>query len=122
MHLIKVPSGDIVAAINGSSAFGEVARAVIAFAKDPESEDVRVLSQEKNNAGRSDLALAYRIESAIVTTDDGKQTPVGSSASWDRPGGASAICYALTQQIAVLASAVAKCSKRSARPVSHVIR
>ena len=77
VHLIKVPSGDIVAAINGSSAFGEVARAVIAFAKDPESEDVRVLSQEKNNAGRSDLALAYRIESAIVTTDDGKQTPVG---------------------------------------------
>jgi hypothetical protein len=77
VHLIKAPGGDIVAAINGSSAFGEVARAVIAFAKDPESEDVRVLSQEKNNAGRSDLALSYRIESTTVTTDDGKQTPVG---------------------------------------------
>ena len=77
VHLIKAPGCDIVAAINGSSAFGEVARAVIAFAKDPESEDVRVMSQEKNNAGESDLALAYRIESTTVTTDDGKRTPVG---------------------------------------------
>jgi len=70
VHLVKVPGGDIVAAINGSSAFGEVARAVIAFAIDPQAGDGQgVLSQEKNNAGRNDLALTYAIESALVTTD-----------------------------------------------------
>jgi hypothetical protein len=77
VHLVKVPNGDIVAAITGSSAFGKVARAVIAFAKDPEADDVRVMSQEKNNSGRNDLALTYHIETTTVTTDDGKQTPVG---------------------------------------------
>ena len=71
VHLIKVPGGDIVAAINGSSAFGEVARAVIAFTLDLQSGDgTGVLSQEKNNAGRCDLALEYAIESVTVTTDD----------------------------------------------------
>jgi hypothetical protein len=63
--------GDIVAAINGSSAFGEVARAVIAFTLDLQSGDgTGVLSQEKNNAGRLDLALAYTLETVTVTTDD----------------------------------------------------
>lgn len=59
VHLIKAPGGDILAAINGSSAFGEVARAVVAFALDLQAADgTGVLSQEKNNAGRSDLALS----------------------------------------------------------------
>jgi hypothetical protein len=71
VHLIKVPGGDILAAINGSSAFGEVSRAVIAFALDLQAADgTGVLSQEKNNAGRNDLSLAYSIESATVQTDD----------------------------------------------------
>jgi hypothetical protein len=70
-HLTKTPGGDIVAAINGSSAFGEVPRAVIAFAVDLQSGGSQgVLSQEKNNAGRKDLALTYIIESVKVTTDD----------------------------------------------------
>ena len=56
----------VVAAINGSSAFGEVARAVIAFTLNLQSGDgTGVLSQEKNNAGQCDLALAYAIESTI---------------------------------------------------------
>jgi RecA-family ATPase len=47
VHLVKAPGGDIVAAINGSSAFGEVARAIIAFARDPQPDDNEcVLSQE----------------------------------------------------------------------------
>lgn len=72
VHLHKAPGGDIVAAINGSSAFGEVARSVIAFAKDPLSpEGHRVLSQEKNSAGSEDLALAYAIETTEVQTDEG---------------------------------------------------
>lgn len=78
VHLTKAPGGDVVAAINGSSAFGEVARAVIAFAKDQQSaEGIRVLSQEKNNAGSEDLALEYVIESQRVETDAGKAADVG---------------------------------------------
>ncbi|QZH67698.1 AAA family ATPase [Mycolicibacterium farcinogenes] len=78
VHLTKAPGGDVVAAINGSSAFGEVARAVIAFAKDQQStEGIRVLSQEKNNAGTEDLALEYVIESHRVETDAGKAADVG---------------------------------------------
>ncbi|OBH94889.1 hypothetical protein [Mycobacterium sp. E2733] len=77
--MIKVPGGDIVAAINGSSAFGEVPRAIIAFAQDQQVDDdfQWVLSQEKNNLGRKDLALTYTIKSTEVCTDDGHKTQVG---------------------------------------------
>lgn len=60
--LRKAPNGDVVAGINGSSAFGEVARSIFGFAKDLESGE-RILSQAKNSAGEEDLALTYRIES-----------------------------------------------------------
>lgn len=77
-HLNKSGNGDVVAGINGSSAFGEVARAVFGFAKDPESDDGdRIMSQEKNSIGEEDLALTYRIGSEIVTTDSGKSAEVG---------------------------------------------
>jgi hypothetical protein len=77
VHLNKAPGGDVVAAINGSSAFGEIARSVFAFAKDPESEDGhRVMSQEKNNAGEEDLALVYDIEKQIVRTDSSRTAEV----------------------------------------------
>lgn len=85
VHLVKSPGADIVAAINGSSAFGEVARGVIAFAKDPESTDGhRIMSQVKNSAGPEDLSLAYRIEPSVVMTTQGhaevaKFTVVGPS-------------------------------------------
>jgi hypothetical protein len=69
VHLRKQFGTDVVAAINGSSAFGEIARAVIAFARDDDGE--RVLSQEKNSAGDDDLALCYRIEPTTVQTDEG---------------------------------------------------
>ena len=77
-HLNKSGNGDVVAGINGSSAFGEVARAVFGFAKDPESDDSdRIMSQEKNSIGEEDLAITYRIESQTVTTDSGKTADVG---------------------------------------------
>jgi hypothetical protein len=70
-HLNKAPTGDVVAGINGSSAFGEVARSVFGFAKDPDSEDgLRVMSQAKNSTGPEDLSLAYRIDTVTVTNDD----------------------------------------------------
>ncbi|MGE0783926.1 AAA family ATPase [Mycolicibacterium sp.] len=77
VHLVKAPGGDVVAGINGSSAFGEVARSVFAFAKDAESDQDRIMSQEKNSAGEEDLALVYRIESRNVRTDSGQSAEVG---------------------------------------------
>lgn len=77
-HLNKSGHGDVVAGLIGSSAFGEVARAIFGFAKDPESEDgARIMSQEKNSLGDEDLALTYAIESCTVHTDDGGPTDVG---------------------------------------------
>lgn len=77
-HLNKSGNGDVVAGINGSSAFGEVARSVFGFAKDPDSDDGdRIMSQEKNSMGEEDLALVYRIDSTTVTTDSGKSADVG---------------------------------------------
>lgn len=77
-HLNKSGNGDIVAGINGSSAFGEVARSVFGFAKDPSADDgSRVMSQEKNSLGDETLALRYRIESTTVTTDSGATSEMG---------------------------------------------
>lgn len=77
-HLNKSGNGDVVAGINGSSAFGEVARSVFGFAKDPNSDDGdRIMSQEKNSIGEEDLALTYKIESKEVVTDSGKTAEVG---------------------------------------------
>lgn len=78
VHLRKGPGGDLVAGITGSSAFGEIARAVFGFAKDPDSDEgERVLSQGKNSTGYEDLALTYRIEPASVLTDAGSVAEVG---------------------------------------------
>jgi hypothetical protein len=77
VHLNKAVGGDVVAGVNGSSAFGEVARAVFGFAKDPESDGDRIMSQAKNSTGEEDLSLTYRIESETVRTDSGRSAEVG---------------------------------------------
>lgn len=77
-HLRKNTSGDAVSLITGSSAFGEVARSVFAFVKDPDSDEgERVMSQAKNSTGYEDLALTYRIEPVPVTAADGTVAEVG---------------------------------------------
>ena len=77
-HLRKNTSGDAVSLITGSSAFGEVARSVFAFVKDPDSDDgERVMSQAKNSTGHEDLALTYRIDPVPVTAADGTVADVG---------------------------------------------
>lgn len=78
VHLIKSPKGgDVLAAINGSSAFGEVARCAFGFAVDNEAEDgSRVMSQVKNSSGVSDLNLAYKVGTHPVKLDDGKTAEV----------------------------------------------
>ncbi|WP_156971821.1 AAA family ATPase [Corynebacterium marinum] len=79
MHLNKSGNGDVVAGINGSSAFGEVARSVFGFAKDPESEDLdRVMSQEKNSIGAEGAAWVYRIEGKAITNSEGKTGEFGT--------------------------------------------
>lgn len=78
VHLTKGNNGDVVAAINGSSGFGEVARCVFGFAKDGQSEDGEcVMSQVKNSCGVEDLSLAYMIEVKQFTADTGRTGPMG---------------------------------------------
>lgn len=72
-HMTKAPTGDVVASITGSSAFGELARCVFGFAIDRDADDgTRVMSQAKNSAGIEGLSLAYRIGTRRVATTDGK--------------------------------------------------
>jgi hypothetical protein len=73
VHLNKGTSGDVVASVNGSSAFGEVARCVFGFTKDPECEPERVMSQVKNSCGPGDLSLTYEIQAEVFTADTGRQ-------------------------------------------------
>ncbi|GLY47864.1 hypothetical protein Lesp01_15200 [Lentzea sp. NBRC 102530] len=72
-HFNKSASPDPLNLITGSRAFSAVARAVLAVARDDDSEDGScVISQAKNNLGRLDLpSLGYRIESHVIETDDG---------------------------------------------------
>jgi Bifunctional DNA primase/polymerase, N-terminal/AAA domain len=73
VHLVKGNNGDVVAAVNGSSAFGEVARCVFGFAKDPQADDGgRVMSQVKNACGVEDLSLDYQIDVKAFTADTGR--------------------------------------------------
>jgi hypothetical protein len=73
VHLNKGTSGDVVASVNGSSAFGEVARCVFGFTKDPECEPERVMSQVKNSCGPCDLSLTYEIAAEVFTADTKRQ-------------------------------------------------
>ncbi|OBB20628.1 hypothetical protein A5762_15185 [Mycolicibacterium elephantis] len=76
-HLRKNSAGDVVAAVTGSSAFGELARAVFGFAKNHENE-TRVMSQHKNSTGYEDLSLTYQIESTAVRVASGETAEVGT--------------------------------------------
>jgi hypothetical protein len=72
-HFNKSTGPDPMALIMGSAAFGNVPRAVLGFAVDPDADDGScVISQVKNNLGRLDLpSLRYRIDAALVDTDEG---------------------------------------------------
>jgi hypothetical protein len=72
-HFSKAVGSDPLTLITGSRAFAAVSRAVLAVARDDDTEDGScVISQAKNNLGRLDLpSLRYRIESAEVATEDG---------------------------------------------------
>jgi hypothetical protein len=78
VHLNKSGNTDLVAAINGSSAFGEVARAVFGFVKDKQGN--RIMSQVKNSTGREDLSVTYEIGESLVPTDNGDAATVATFA------------------------------------------
>jgi AAA domain len=73
VHFNKTTGTDVLSRVTGSRAFAAVARAAIAFARDPHAEDGScVLSQVKNNLGRLDVpSLRYRIDSTTVPTPEG---------------------------------------------------
>ncbi len=73
VHFGKGSSTDPLSLILGSRAFAATARAVIAMARDPDSEDGTViLSQEKNNLGRLDIpSLTYVVRNTEIETEDG---------------------------------------------------
>ncbi len=67
---------DAASRIIGTSAFKHVARAVLTFAFD--GDGTRVLSQQKNNLGRSDIpSMQYRISGIVLETDDGRSSEYG---------------------------------------------
>ena len=70
-HLKKGTTADVVAAINASSAIGEVARCVFGFAVDRES-GTRVMGQAKNSCGPEDLSLTYSMIAEDFTADTGR--------------------------------------------------
>lgn len=72
VHFNKSAGTDINTLIAGSRAWVEVARAVIAIAQDKEADDYTcIVSQAKNNLGRSDLPnLVYTIDSVELETDE----------------------------------------------------
>ncbi|MEV0446155.1 AAA family ATPase [Streptomyces spectabilis] len=74
VHFGKGSSTDPLSLILGSRAFSATARAVVAMARDPQSEDGAViLSQEKNNLGRLDLpSLTYVVRDTPIETEDGR--------------------------------------------------
>lgn len=68
-HLRKGTVSDVLGAMNGSSAFGEVPRAVFGFA--PFEGGAHVMEQVKNSAGPVDLKLEYHLPIQYTTDDEG---------------------------------------------------
>lgn len=70
LHFSKSVGSHAGNAINGSTAFRDVARSVFLFARDLDSE-TRVCSQDKNSYARDDLpSLEYMLESTLVPIGD----------------------------------------------------
>jgi hypothetical protein len=68
-HLRKGQVKDVMENINGSSAFGEVPRAVFGFA--PVGDGSCIMEQVKNSAGPTGLKLEYHLPIECFTADDG---------------------------------------------------
>jgi hypothetical protein len=90
VHFRKAFGFDALEQISGSGAWGQVVRAAIALVRDPESEDEKrvIMSQAKNNLGRSDLpSLTYTFQGVAIPTAYGKPAEVskivwGEESAW----------------------------------------
>jgi hypothetical protein len=75
VHFNKTRDVDVSSMIAGSRAWTEVARAMLAIARDEREETTEytcIVSQVKNNLGRLDLPnLSYTIRDAVLETDEG---------------------------------------------------
>lgn len=69
-HLRKGNVVDVMTNINGSSAFGEIPRAVFGFAS--VGDGMNVVEQVKNSAGQNGLKLEYRLPIERGLADDGQ--------------------------------------------------
>ncbi|MFT2016309.1 AAA family ATPase [Streptomyces sp. 796.1] len=71
-HTRKALSTNLMDAIMGSSELGNVTRSVMGAMVDPDEPGTAVLSQEKNNLGRTDLpSYRYRIDSYVFPAAPG---------------------------------------------------
>ena len=73
MHLNRREARDVLTRINGSGAFGNLARSVLVFAPDPDSPEgpTRILAVGKTNVGVKPPALRMRIETSLIPAEDG---------------------------------------------------
>ena len=84
IHVSKAASFDALTLLMASRAFTAVARAVLFIAAHPDNEEQRLLGQEKNNLGRSDLpTLLFRIRGALVTTTAAGEEVWTGQLVWD---------------------------------------
>jgi len=66
-HLNKGDSSNVIARINGSTAFFAAARSVLLFAADPpDSESDRALAHAKSNLSAHAVTLRYRVEKRVI--------------------------------------------------------
>ena len=71
VHFRKAFGIDALEQISGSGAWGQIVRAAVAFVRDPDSEDEKkvIMSQAKNNLGRSDQpSVTFTFEPVTIQT------------------------------------------------------
>lgn len=68
-HTRKGQSSDLMEAIMGSSELGNICRSAMGVMADPDEDNTIVLSQEKNNLGKSVPSYKYRINTFEFFTD-----------------------------------------------------
>jgi hypothetical protein len=71
-HFVKSTVMGALLSGNGSGAFGNTARVVLAMVRDDEDEDRRILEVVKSNGGPIGLARSFKVE---LTPVDGLRTP-----------------------------------------------
>ncbi len=73
MHLNRRETADVLTRISGAGAFGQAARSVLLFTRDPDDPMHRLVSQAKLNVGpEATPSTRFRLETRTVEGSDGK--------------------------------------------------